>query len=104
MLGRADRAPRLDDPAAGYDPGPGDGEEGEHEEDGEDGPPDALTWRLAEAARARAAADRTSEGERGDFDLAPNGLPVDRRERSAFADLLREIGHDAPGPEPGRED
>ena len=53
---------------------------------------------------ARAAADRTSEGERGDFDLAPNGLPVDRRERSAFADLLREIGHDAPGPEPGRED
>mgnify|MGYP006276528303 FL=1 len=114
-LGRDGRALGLGEAGAGYDAGaPGEaaaGDAPEPEPDwqdtaapSDDAASDALTWRLAEAARARAAAERLAEGDRSEFDLAPNGVAIDRRERSAFADLLRTIGHDAPGPAPGQED
>ncbi|KPQ09909.1 MAG: DNA primase DnaG [Rhodobacteraceae bacterium HLUCCA09] len=121
QLGRAERAPDpmvdpmpgpmpgLADAAAAWEPatdGPGDGAGAARpdpwvEGDDDGALPDALTWRLAEAARASAAAERTADGDRAEFDLAPNGVRLDRREKSAFADLLREIGHDAGGDEAG---
>ncbi|RDC71825.1 DNA primase [Rhodovulum sp. 12E13] len=116
-LGRAERAPEpmpgLSDAAAAWQPAADGAEDrvpagaarldprAEGDEDEEGAPPDALTWRLAEAARARAAAERTADGDRAEFDLAPNGVRLDRREKSAFADLLREIGHGAAGDEAG---
>ncbi|MEE4120826.1 MAG: DNA primase [Paracoccaceae bacterium] len=118
-LGRAERAPGarpgLADAAAAWEPA-ADGPDGgappgtsrpdpwAEGDDGYGASPDALTWRLAEAARARSAAERTADGDRAEFDLAPNGVRLDRREKSAFADLLREIGHDAAGDEAGKEE
>jgi DNA primase len=112
MLGRAERAPELADESAAYiDSGVGpdagaalQAERAEAEDEAEGhATTDPLTWRLAEAARARAAADRAADGDRAEFDLAPNGARLDRRERNAFSDLLRAIGHDGPGRDPERE-
>jgi hypothetical protein len=59
---------------------------------------DTITWRLADAARARGATPSVSEADRTEYDIAENGARVDRRERGAFEALLRSIGHGASRP------
>ena len=87
------QAPGFAEAQAAYDPGdPGDAAAVDDEADGTAPALDPLSWRLAEAARARLAADRLPEADRGEFETAANGLLVDRRERGAFADLLTSIG------------
>jgi DNA primase len=63
----------------------------EAEEDLDTFADEALTWRLAQAARARAQAGRPSEAESGDFDVGPNGAHIDRDEREALESLLSKI-------------
>ncbi|WP_375262387.1 DNA primase [Palleronia sp.] len=53
---------------------------------------EALTWRLSQAAQARARAERSQGEDRRRFDLAPNGVRLDREERSALDRLLSQIG------------
>lgn len=55
---------------------------------------EALTWRLAEAARAKAQAGRPDEDTGGDFDVGPNGALIDRDERDALESLLSKISFD----------
>jgi DNA primase len=57
----------------------------------DDDAPDPITWRLAEAARARLAAERAQDGDRAEFDIAENGARLDRAERAAFRDLLGRV-------------
>ncbi len=91
----------LSDAAAPYESGPSGDASGyagdggwDDEEDGQTGP-DPLTWRLAEAARAKADAGRVQDQARTDYDVAENGARIDRSERDAFSELLRSIGHGA---------
>ncbi|MGH1413677.1 MAG: DNA primase [Pelagimonas sp.] len=60
----------------------------------EDRADEALTWRLAEAAKVRAQAGRQSDEESAEYDVGPNGAPIDREERSAFDSLLSTIRFD----------
>ena len=53
---------------------------------------EALTWRLSQAAQARARAERSQGEDRRRFDLAPNGVRLDREERGALDRLLDQIG------------
>lgn len=55
---------------------------------------EALTWRLAEAARVRAQAGRRRDEDDAEYDVGPNGAPIDREERSAFDSLLSQIRFD----------
>ena len=58
---------------------------------------EGLTWRLGQAAEAR---ERTTRGEREDrteFDVAPNGVRLDRKERNALEDVLRDAGLEQSG-------
>jgi hypothetical protein len=59
---------------------------------------DTITWRLADAARARGEAGSVGEADRTEYDIAENGARIDRRERGAFEALLRSLGHDAARP------
>ncbi|WP_136443113.1 DNA primase [Pacificoceanicola onchidii] len=66
----------------------------EAEEDLEDLADEAVTWRLAQAAQARAQAGRISDEDDTDFDVGPNGAHMDKSERSAFDSLLSQIRFD----------
>ncbi|MBV7396325.1 DNA primase [Mameliella sediminis] len=63
----------------------------EAEEDLEARADEALTWRLAEAARVRAQAGRRRDEDDAEYDVGPNGAPIDREERNAFDSLLSQI-------------
>ncbi len=63
----------------------------EAEEDLEDLASEALTWRLAEAARARATAGRMRDENTAEFDVGANGAHVDRDERTKLDSLLSSI-------------
>ncbi|WP_420326269.1 DNA primase [Mameliella sp.] len=66
----------------------------EAQEDLEARADEALTWRLAEAARVRAQAGRRRDEDDAEYDIGPNGAPIDREERSAFDSLLSQIRFD----------
>ncbi|SMX47592.1 DNA primase [Maliponia aquimaris] len=55
---------------------------------------EALTWRLAEAARVRAQAGRRRDEDDTDYEIGPNGAQIDREERTAFDSLLSQIRFD----------
>ncbi len=57
---------------------------------------EGLTWRLRQAAEATDRVGRGSAADRADYDVAPNGLRLDRTERGAFEDLLARIGYPQP--------
>ncbi|TRD21581.1 DNA primase [Palleronia caenipelagi] len=61
---------------------------------------DVLTWRLAEASKARAAAERSRRETGKGYDRAANGVLLDRQEKDALDALLRKI---APGGASGEE-
>ncbi len=63
----------------------------EAEEDLDDLADEALTWRLAEAARARSAIGRLKDDNEVDFEIGPNGAHIDREEKSALDSLLATI-------------
>ena len=52
---------------------------------------EALTWRLREAADALERADHGQAEDRTEFDEAPNGVRLNRSERTALDDLLTRI-------------
>ncbi|MEM9248958.1 MAG: DNA primase [Pseudomonadota bacterium] len=87
----------LADAPVPYVPGPQDAAAGSApwDEDGDRSAtePDPLTWRLAEAARAKTDAGRVQDQARTEYDVAQNGARIDRAERDAFSALLRSIGH-----------
>ena len=64
----------------------------EAQEDLEDLADEALTWRVAEATRARAQAGRLKDENDADFAIGENGAHIDREERDAFDSLLSKIG------------
>jgi DNA primase len=68
----------------------------EAQEDLEDLADEALTWRVAEAARARAQAGRLKDENDADYAIGENGAHIDREERDAFASLLSKIGFGKP--------
>lgn len=53
---------------------------------------EALTWRLRQATEAMNRAEHRQAEDRVAFDEAPNGVRLDRSERSALDDLLSRIG------------
>ncbi|MCM2560781.1 DNA primase [Lutimaribacter sp. EGI FJ00015] len=57
---------------------------------------EALTWRLREAAEARNRALRSQQEDKAAYDKGPNGLMMDRDERSAFDALLNKITYTKP--------
>ncbi|MEM6740462.1 MAG: DNA primase [Pseudomonadota bacterium] len=83
------------------DAGAWDADDGPWSYDGDSDPPDAITWRLAEATRAQRAAERVTDAARAEFDVADNGAKLDRAERDAFSQLLQSIGHDGAAREDG---
>lgn len=61
------------------------------------GPADeTLTWRLGQAAAARQIAQRAQSEDKAEYDLGPNGAPINREERSAFAALMETIRFEKP--------
>ncbi|MBO9467711.1 DNA primase [Tropicibacter sp. R15_0] len=66
----------------------------EAQEDLVDQADEALTWRLAEAAKVRAQAGKQGEENSADYDVGPNGAPIDKEERSALDSLLSTIRFD----------
>ncbi len=52
---------------------------------------EGLTWRLGQAAQARAEASRGQREETAEFDVADSGALIDREEREALQALLEEI-------------
>ncbi|MXQ07989.1 DNA primase [Alphaproteobacteria bacterium GH1-50] len=52
---------------------------------------EGLTWRLGQAAEARAAAERSGQEDRAEYDTGPNGARIRREEKSAFSALLDRI-------------
>jgi DNA primase len=66
----------------------------EAEQDLTDDPDEAMTWRLGEAAKARAQAGRRNEEEDADFALGDNGAHIDKDEKNAFDSLLKQIRFD----------
>ena len=52
---------------------------------------EGLTWRLGQAAEARAAAERAGHEDRAEYDTGPNGARIKRDEKSAFESLLDRI-------------
>lgn len=53
---------------------------------------EALTWRLAQAAAALDQSDKAQNEDKGRFELAPNGVQLDRDERDHFKALLDSMG------------
>ncbi len=52
---------------------------------------EARTWRLGEAAAARARAERAAQEDDTDYETGANGALIDRAERKSFAELLDNI-------------
>jgi DNA primase len=57
---------------------------------------ETVTWRLSQAAEARATAQRAQTEDRTEYDLGANGAAISREERSAFAALMETIRFDKP--------
>jgi DNA primase len=57
---------------------------------------EAVTWRLREAAEARNRAVRSQQEDKAAYDQGPNGMMIDRDERSAFDALLSKITYSKP--------
>ncbi len=53
---------------------------------------EAVTWRLGQAAEARNQAVRSESEDRAQYDVADNGVRMDRDERDSFGALLDRIG------------
>ncbi len=53
---------------------------------------EALTWRVSQAAEARNKAVRSESEDRANYDIADNGVRLDREERDSFGALLDRIG------------
>uniref|UniRef100_UPI0035616D94 DNA primase n=1 Tax=Shimia sp. TaxID=1954381 RepID=UPI0035616D94 len=53
---------------------------------------EAVTWRLGQAAEARNRALRSRQEDSGDFEIGPNGAPIDKQERAALDALMKRIG------------
>ncbi|SHJ39921.1 DNA primase [Shimia gijangensis] len=53
---------------------------------------EAVTWRLGQAAQARNRALQSRQEDSGDFDVGPNGAPIDKEERAALDALMERIG------------
>jgi DNA primase len=62
---------------------------------------ESLTWRLGDAARARAQAERSEREDSRDYEVGPNGANMDREEREAFDALLSQLGFGKPALPPG---
>ena len=56
-----------------------------------EGADEALTWRLGQAAEARARAARAQREDDTEYDTGANGALVDKAERQSFAALLDTI-------------
>jgi DNA primase len=54
---------------------------------------EAVTWRLGEAAAARAQAERSAQEDDRQYDQGANGANIDKDERDAFDALLKQIGY-----------
>lgn len=59
-------------------------------------PPDRLAWRLASAAQANNNATRSTQEDKTEFDIAPNGTKLDRTERDRFGSILDGISFSKP--------
>ncbi|WP_159965592.1 DNA primase [Profundibacterium mesophilum] len=53
---------------------------------------EGLTWRLGQAAEALQRAQRSETEDRTEYEIAPNGVRMNRREKSALDGLLDKIG------------
>ena len=53
---------------------------------------EAVTWRLGQAAKARENAGRGMAEDKAQYDLAPNGMRIDRAERGALDAILEQTG------------
>ena len=60
-------------------------------EDMTDRPTEAVTHRVKEATEARNRAERNHQEDKAEYDLGPNGAPINREERNAFDELLGKI-------------
>ena len=60
-------------------------------EDMTDRPTEAVTHRVKEATEARNRAERNQQEDKAEYDLGPNGAPINREERNAFDELLGKI-------------
>ncbi|MCT4557016.1 MAG: DNA primase [Pelagimonas sp.] len=63
----------------------------EAQQDLETDPDEVMTWRLGEAAKARAQAGRRDDEADADYALGQNGAHIDREEKDAFDSLLAQI-------------
>ncbi|WP_127114154.1 DNA primase [Shimia sediminis] len=52
---------------------------------------EAVTWRLGQAAEARNRALRSKQEDSGEFEVGPNGAPIDKEERAALDALMERI-------------
>jgi DNA primase len=52
---------------------------------------ETVTWRLGQAAEAMSRAQRSSQEDRSQYDVGPNGARINRDERSALDALLKQI-------------
>ncbi|WP_299349735.1 DNA primase [uncultured Shimia sp.] len=52
---------------------------------------EAVTWRLSQAAEARNRALRSKQEDSGEFDVGPNGAPIDKQERAELDALMERI-------------
>ena len=50
-----------------------------------------MTWRLGQAAEAQHKAHSSQDGDKAEFDIAPNGVRLDRDERAAMDRLFDQI-------------
>jgi DNA primase len=55
---------------------------------------EGLTWRLAQAASAMDQAVHSRGGDKTEYDIAPSGARIDRKEREAFDALIGKITRD----------
>ena len=51
-------------------------------------------WRLGQATKVRQSANTSEKGDLVNFEMAPNGVKLDREEKSQFDALLEEISQD----------
>ena len=51
-------------------------------------------WRLGQATKVRQSASNSKKGDLTHFETAPNGVKLDREEKSQFDALLEEISQD----------
>lgn len=57
---------------------------------------EALTWRLRDAAEARNRAVRSQQEDKVTYEKGPNGMMINRDERSAFDALIEKISYQKP--------